>query len=421
MSTARGRQTFSALRVRNFRLFILGQLVSTSGTWMQTVALPLLVLQLGGKGTAVGLAFSLQYIPLLVLGPMGGAIADRVDKRSALCCTQAAYGLIALILAVTVATDGAQLWMVYVLATGIGVVTALDMPVRGAFVYAMTGPKDLTNAVSLNSIVNGLGRVFGPALGGALIALLGLEACFFYNAASFVAVIISLFLIRSEELHSHPRSSRAEARIRDGLRYVRATRALLVPLVMLAILGIFAWEWPVSLPLIAEFTFRGGAGLFSAMMALFSIGGIIGGLFIASHAQLSSRGLVVATGSVAVVMLGAAVAPNEVLALIAMVPMGLAAFIALIGLQSALQLTTDPAMRGRVMALFSMAVAGSSAIGGPIIGWIGDHLGPRYGLVVGAISAVAAAGIGVVGLLGRTRPAVAMPPTGADLPSTITS
>jgi MFS family permease len=409
---------FSALRVRNFRLFMLGQLVSLSGTWMQTVAVPLLVLQLGGKGGAVGLTFSLQYLPLLVLGPIGGVIADRVDNRLALCCTGAAYALITLTLAMIVATDVVQLWMVYALAAGLGVVTAVDLPVRQTFVYVMTGPEEVTNAVSINAIMSSMARVIGPALGGILIAVVGLAACFFYNAASFVAVIVGLVFIRSNELHAHARASRAEARIRDGLRYVRATPALFFPLVMAAIVGVFSREEPVSLPLIAEFTFRGGAGLFAAMMALFSVGAILGGLFLA-QAQPSPRTLVVAGVGLGLAMLGAAVAPNEVLVLIAMVPMGVFAIYATVGLQSHLQLSTESAMRGRVMALFSMAFIGSSAIGGPIIGWSGDHLGPRWGLGVGAIAAIVAAGLGYAALIRPSLPAAERPQTGADIQSTV--
>jgi MFS family permease len=386
--TSTSRRTFSALSVRNFRLFLLGQLISMSGTWMQTVALAVLVLQLTGRGTAVGIAFSLQFLPIMLLAPMAGVVADRVNNRGALICTQVGLGSVVSTLGVLVATGAIEIWMVYVLATALGIVNAFDTTIRQRFVYELVGPEHLTNAVGINGVMVNLARVFGPALGGLLIATVGLAPCFFYNAASFAAAIVGLLLVRSAELHRAPQHSRAEGRVRDGLRYVRATPELLIPLVVLAVIGTLAWELPVSLPLMAKFTFHRGAGMLSAMMTLVSIGGIASGLYVARHPRPTARILCFAAVLLGFAMLLAAAAPSVTLELIAMVPLGAAGLATFAFGQSALQLTTSAHMRGRVMSLFIAGWVGSSAIGGPIIGWIGDHVGARYGLVAGGIGAL---------------------------------
>jgi MFS family permease len=337
----------------------------------------------------------------LLLAPVGGAIADRVNNRIALCCTQAMASLLALVLGLLVATDAIQLWMVYVLAAGLGTVNALDIPIRQTFVYAMVGPTELTNAVSINATMTSLARVVGPALGGALISTVGLAACFFYNTASFAAVMVGLVLIRSSELHPRQLASHEERGIRHGLRYVRATRELLIPLVMLALIGTLTWEFPVSLPLLAKFTFHRGAGLFSAMTALFGVGGAAGGLIVAHLNRSSRNALTFAAAGFGLVTLLATVAPSVPLVLIAMVPMGLLGFMTISLSQSIIQLTTDPTMRGRVMALFVMAVVGTSAVGGPIVGLIGDHLGARPALGIGGLAAILAA---LLGYTTRIRP-----------------
>ncbi len=396
MSFVTSRTTFRALGVRNFRLYMLGMLVSQSGTWMQSVALAVLVLRLTGEGTQVGLVFALQFLPLLLIAPIGGMAADRVNNRTALRWTQGLAGSLALTLGLLVVTDSVQMWMVYVVATAFGTVNAFDAPVRQTFVFAMAGPEYLSNAVGLNATVSNCARFIGPAIAGVFIAVVGLAACFLYNALSYVFMVVVLAMIRIDELHLPAATeARADKRIRDGLRYVVRTPQILVPLTMLALVGTLSSEFPVSLPLLAEFTFDGGPGLFSAMVALHSIGGIAGAFYIASRTkQPNTVTLSWAAFAVGIAMLVGSVAPNVPFALVTMVPMGFANLATLTLGMSTLQLNTSGDMRGRVMALFTMAWIGSSAVGGPIIGWIGDHVGARWGLAVGAIGALVAASLG---------------------------
>jgi MFS family permease len=417
MRRARRPQAFSALAVRNFRVFITGQFVSQCGTFMQTVAVPVLVLQLGGSGTQVGLAFALQYTPMLVLAPVGGLIADRFDNRHALLCTQSASAVQALALAVLTATGAVELWMVYVLAAGLGITNAFDSPIRQTFVFDMVGTDQVRQAVSVNSMATNMARIIGPALSGVLIAVFGITFCFFANAGSFVAVIIGLLLIRSSELTRRPNLARADTGgVRAGLRYVGATRELLVPLVILAAIGTLVWEFPVTLPLLTKFTFHEGVWMFSLMMVLISAGGLIGAYLVGGHVGPGGKSLSIGCFVLAAGMLAAAIAPSVPLAVAVMVPIGAAAIATLATGQTGLQLDTDPAMRGRVMGLFAIAVAGSSAIGGPIVGWICDVAGPRYGILVGSIASAAAGVLGYFTLVRhrRGRHAFPVPIAGVD-------
>ncbi len=409
MSFVTSRPTFRALSVRNFRLYMLGMLVSQSGTWMQSVALAVLVLRLTGEGTQVGVVFALQFLPILLIAPLGGMAADRVNNRKALRWTQGLAGTVALTLGVLVATDSARMWMVYVLATALGMVNAFDAPVRQTFVFAMAGPEHLSNAVGLNATVSNCARFIGPAIAGVFIAVVGLAACFVYNALSYVFMVVLLAMIRVDELHvTAGVASREDKRIRDGLRYVLRTPEILVPLSMLALVGTLSSEFPVSLPLFAEFTFDGGPGLFSAMMALQSIGGIAGAIYIASRTNRPTvTTLAWASLGLGVTMLVASVAPTAPIALVAMVPVGFANLATLTVGMSTLQLSTSGEMRGRVMALFTMAWIGSSAVGGPIVGWIGDHVGARWGLAVGAVAAFVAASLGASARLRASEAATA--------------
>jgi MFS family permease len=381
--------TFASLRVRNFRLYFLGQLVSLAGTWMQQVAQAWLVLQLTGSGTALGLVVALQYLPVLLLGAWAGVLADRLPKRPTLFATQAAGGALALVLGGLVAADAAELWMVYALAALLGLVTALDNPVRQTFVLEMVGPERLGNAVSLNSVMVNLARVVGPGVAGVLIATSGLAVCFLLNASSYVAVIVALAFMRRSELRvSEPPATRAN--LREGLHYVRRTPALLVPLVVMAVVGTLAYEFQVTLPLLAERTFDGGPGTYGSMSVLQGLGAVFGALAVAGRRRSSPTALASAAIVFGVLVLVVASAPTLTFALVALVPMG-AASIAFIAIAStSLQLTTEASMRGRVMALWSVAMIGSTPIGGPVVGWVGEELGPRIAIAIGGVAAIGA-------------------------------
>src|ERR1019366_5224684 len=326
-----GHRTFRALSVRNYRLFFTGQVISVSGTWMQMVAQTYLVLfQLHGTGVDVAIAAGLQFVPLLLFGPFGGLIADRLDKRKVLYLTQSSAGVLALTMGLLDITHSIALWQVFLLASLLGVVNLFDNPARQTFVSEMVGLDLLPNAVSLNSVVMNSARVIGPAIGGVLIITLGLSTCFIVNAASYVAVIVALSLMRAGELYSKPGVGRKKGQVREGLRYVWATGDLRSPLISMAIVGIFAFNFTVTLPLLAKVTFNGGAGLYSSFLAAMGAGAVVGGLFTAHRSNPSTRLLAVIGVFFGAMIVAVALAPTKLMAIILLVPMGAAsiAFIA---------------------------------------------------------------------------------------------
>jgi len=382
---AAARRIFSSLRVPNYRLYFAGQAISLSGTWMQSVAQVWLVLDLTGSGTAIGLVLALQFLPILLLGPLGGVVADRIDKRRLLIGTQVAAALLATSLGLLVLFELVRLWMVYALACGLGFVNLVDNPTRQAFVGEMVGPDDLTNAVSLNSVLVNLARVAGPAGAGALIITVGVAPCFLINAASYLAAIAALSFMRTGQLRRTPPQPRRRGQLGAGFRYVRRTPALLIPLLMMAVVGTLAYEFQVSLPLLARFTFGGDAGTYGAMTALMGGGAVVGGLLTAAAGRRAPTALASMALLFGAVQATAALAPTRGLALAAMVPLG-ASSIAFLALGNAtLQLASAPEMRGRVMALWAVAFLGSTPVGGPLIGWIGGQ-DPRWGLGVGGVA-----------------------------------
>lgn len=393
-----GTRTFSALAIRNYRLWFIGQGISLSGTWMQTVAQALLVLQITGSGTALGLVTALQTLPVLLLGPWAGVVADRFPKRPILYVTQSISGILGLALGVLVATNTVQIWMVYLIAIGLGIIKAIDVPARQAFVLEMVGKDQLVNAVSLNSTEVNLARAIGPTLAGVLIATAGLAACFIVNGLSFLAVLAMLLAMRASELRPGPRASRAPGQIQEGLRYVWASPVMRTVLLMMAVIGIFTYEFTVSLPLFAEVTFAQGPAVFAAMTAAMGLGAVFGGLYTASRSPGSALRLPLAAACFGLAVLVTSLAPTAPLAIAALVVVGFFS-ISFTALGNAtLQLTSAPEMRGRVMSLWMMAFLGSTPIGGPIIGYIGEHAGPRWALALGGIAAIVAAGFGVLAL-----------------------
>jgi MFS family permease len=270
-------QMVSSLRQHNYRLFFFGQLVSIAGTWMQTVAQSFVVLDLTHSGTQLGLTTAARFLPMFVFGPLGGVFADRMDRRRVLYVTQALSGLLAGVFAVTVGTHSIRLWIVYLLALALGFVNVFDNPARQSFISEMVSTGDLPNAVTLNSVAANMARVFGAALGGVIAAAIGLALCFTFNALSFGAVLVSLAAMRSSELFPAERVSRQKKQVRQGLRYVRNTPELLIPLLMIAVVGTLAWEFQVSLPLMASKVFHGGAGSYGVMASVMGGGAVVGG------------------------------------------------------------------------------------------------------------------------------------------------
>ncbi len=383
--------TFGAVHSsRNYRIYLVGQSISLCGTWMQTVAQAWLVLKITGSGTALGFVVALQFLPVLVLGPWGGVLADRMPKRRLLLITQVAFGLLALLLGILTATNVVTLWMVYAVALCFGCVTALDNPARQTFVLEMVGREHLANAVTLNTVNINMARVIGPALAGLIIAVIGIALCFLLNAVSYIAVIIALLMMNKSELRPAPPQARAKGQLRDGFRYVWSTPKLRTPLVMMAIVGTLAYEFQVILPLVAKYTFGGDAATYGIMTGAMGVGAVVGGLFTASRQRTGDGPLIQATLVFGALILVAAIMPSLPLMVLLLVGVGAGSVTFLARANSTMQLRTDPVFQGRVMALWAVAFLGTTPIGGPIIGWIGQNIGPRWGMVVGGTATLLA-------------------------------
>jgi MFS family permease len=388
--------TFRALLIsRNYRLYTAGQLVSLCGTWMQTVALGWLVLQMTGSGTSVGLVTAAQYLPVLLLAPLGGVLTDRLDTRTVLVCTQSVSAILAMTLGVLTITGDIRLWMVYALASGLGLLQVVDNPARQLFALQLVGPEHLTNAITLNTVNMNLARIVGPAIGAGVISAIGVGQCFVVNACSFVVVIAALLAMRATEFHAKARAPRARGQVREGLRYVNRTPALRTPLIMMALIGTLAYEFQVSLLLAAKYTFHGDGGTYGLMTSAMGVGAVIGGLVTASRERHGVGTLVSTSALFGIVLLAVAAAPSLPLAVAALVCMGAVNIAFIARANATLQLAADPAMRGRVMALWTVAFMGSTPIGGPIVGWIGEHVGPRWALVTGGLACLVAATYGM--------------------------
>jgi MFS family permease len=383
--------TFRSMRTRNYRLYFYGQLISTSGTWMQAVALGWLVLRLTGSGFAVGLITALQFVPMLLISTWGGVIADRFDKRRTLVATQTGMALCAAGLAAVTLTGVVQLWMLYVLTLSSGVFAAIDLPVRQAFVSEMVGKEDLPNAVSLNSAMFNTSRIIGPALGALVIKAFDVGPCFAFNAVSFAAVIGGLLMMRPDELWLGRPVARAKGQIREGLRYVWASTELRSTILLLAVVGTLAFNFSVVLPVMAKFTFHGDAGTYGSLTALMGAGAMVGALATASRLVPSPKLLAGSCLVFGVTMTMAAAAPTLLAERALMVVVGAASITFMATANSTCQLTTSPEMRGRVMALYGLVFLGSTPIGGPLIGWISQAFGPRFGMGIGGVATIASA------------------------------
>jgi MFS family permease len=399
------RDTFTSFSVRNYRLYYIGQIISTSGTFMQSIAQAWLVLRITNSGTALGIVSALQYLPVLFFGPLGGVVADRFSKRTVLYFTQSAAGILAIILGTLVATDQVQLWMVYLLAFCLGWVNVFDNPTRQSFVVEMVGEDKLRNAVTLYSSLVNLSRVIGPAMAAILITLVGLAPCFILNGVSYAAVVIMLAQMRPAELHVTPPLPRTRGQLSEGIRYVFSTPVLRDILVMMTLVGMFTYEFQVSLPLMAQNTFRAGASGLAFLTGSFGLGAVIGGLAVASQRKNTPSLLIVSGSLFGLTILGAAFMPTLYLSGLLLVLAGICSiFYTSLG-NTILQLTSSPQMRGRVMSFWSIAFLGSTTIGGPAVGWFAQAAGDRWGLALGGFAALAA---GLLGLLNLRKRAEAM-------------
>jgi len=386
---AAGRRTFEALGVPNYRRYFIGQALSVSGTWMQAIALTWLVLQLGGSGFVLGATAALQYLPLLLLGPLAGVVVDRLDKRRLLFLTQSSAAVISLAIAVLVATGAISLWMTLVAALLLGFVNSLDVPARQTFAIEMVGPDLLPNAVTLNSVLMNLGRVVGPVLAGVAIATFGIAPCFAVNALSYVALITALALMDTGALRPAPIAPRERGQLRAGLRYVWATPTLRAPLLVMAVVGTFTYEFQVMLPVLARSTFDAGAGGLSVLLGAMGAGSVVGGLVAAGTITPSARRVGFAGSALGVLVIVAAAMPSLLTTALVLVGVGGASIAFTTLVSSTLQVHAAPAMRGRVVALYAVALLGTIPIGGPIMGALAQQLGGRVALATAGAVALA--------------------------------
>lgn len=390
---SRLQRTFRSLRTRNYRIWAAGAFVSNIGTWMQRIAQDWLVLtQLTNhSATSVGVVMALQFGPPIILMPVVGRVADRVDRRKLLLATQSALAATALGLGLLVITGMVALWQVYVFAGLMGCISAFDAPVRQTFVAELVGDADLPNAIALNSTLFNSAQLIGPAIAGVLIAALGTGWLFIINGLSFVAVLTSLLKMRVSELHRRPQRSAAGAGMLDGLRYVKHKPDLVVALIMLFVLGTYGINFPIFISTMSVTTFHGGPHLYGALSSALAVGSVLGALLAAGREQPRLTLLAASACGFGVAGTLAAVMPNVWSFGLTLVALGAMAQTFTTSTNSLVQLRTDPAMRGRVMAIYMAIFLGCTPLGAPTIGWVADVFGPRWALGVGAASGFVAA------------------------------
>jgi MFS family permease len=389
--TAALRHSFNSLEVPNYRRYFTGQLISLSGTWMQTVAALWVILSLTDSGVAVGLTTALQFLPMLLIGAWAGVLADRIPKRRLLLATQALMAIPAVGLLAVTATGVVAPWMVYLAVFAMGTVNAVDNPTRQSFVIEMVGPDKVVNAVSLNSVIVQAARIVGPALAGILIATVGVVPCFALNALTFVAMIFALWRMDPAHLHAAPPAKHEPGAIRAGLRYVFAEPELMVPLALMALVGTLGFNFQVVLPLLAKFSFDSGAMAYATLVSAMAVGSIAGALVNGHRGRTGSRLIAGAALAFGVAALLSAAMPSLAFEVPALMLLGGAAVTFAATINSTLQLAVAPEMRGRVMALYSVVFLGSTPIGGPLAGWLAQAYDPRVALVLAGVSGLSAA------------------------------
>lgn len=387
-------RTFSSLRIRNYRYYFAGQSLSMIGTWMQSITQSWLVFTMTHSGFQVGLIVALQTLPILILGPLGGTVADRFGKYRIIFWTQGLAGLQAFLLAGLELTGHLSLWTLYVIAVSLGLINTIDNPTRQTFIVEMVGRDQLPNAVTLNSVMVNAARAIGPAAAGIMIATIGSGWCFLVNGMSFAFVLLALKMMDQSELSPAPRSHRLRGQLTEGFRYVGRTPVLRDALIMMALIGCLTYEFQTSLPLMAGNTFHGDSRTYGYLTAFMGIGAVVGGLIAAGNHRRGPRRLVVTSSIFGIVVLLAAVAPSLGVEEAALLLVGACSVTFLALGNATLQLESEPHMRGRVMSLWSVAFLGSTPVGGPLVGFVGGAAGARYALGLGGVAALTASAYG---------------------------
>ncbi|GAB2724518.1 MFS transporter [Arthrobacter bambusae] len=391
------RHTFISLKVPNFRIFAMGHFVAVIALWMQRIAQDWLVLQLSGSVTAVGITVALQFTPSLFLGPWGGMMADRFPKRRILILCQSVAASLAAILAVLALSQHIEVWHVYVIAFVLGLVTVLDQPARQVFVNELVGPKYLRNAISVNSTTFQLGGLIGPALAGVLLTAVGAGWAFAANAVACCSTVTMLLMLRKNELYVSTPVPKRKGMLAEGLRYALSKPTIYWPWLMAGFIAVFAMSLPVLLAAFADHIYHAGAGGYGLLNAMVALGALAGAITSARRRQLRLRSVVLCAGMYGLMLCLAALAPSMVWLSAAMVLSGFWCLMFLTAANQLVQVSANMSIRGRVMSLYIMVLIGGQAIGGPMIGWLAEHLNPHAALLVsGGVPALAAATVAVV-------------------------
>lgn len=389
-------KTFQSLRNRNFRLFFIGQSISNSGNWLTSIALTLLVLRLTGSGIAVGWLAACQYGPILLLAPWGGALADRSDKRRLLYITQTLEMAQSTGLAILAfQAHPSRIWL-YGLAIAGGIVLSLDNPLRRSFVTEMVPPEDRQNAVVLYSMIVNLSRIFGPALAGVLVTTLGYGWCFTVDAITYLAVLACLALMRSAELLRVPVRPRQPGEVREGLRYLWSMPALAITYGMLAAIGLLAYNFNVTLPLFVTRALHGSDAEFTIIYSILSVGSLGGALWVAQRGRVTVRNSIVGAAALGVMLLALSATPSVAIAVPVAFGVGIASILYTTSTTALVQVRAKPEMHGRLLAVQTIFLVGSSAVGGPISGWVADMFGARALIAMGGVTCVVASTLGYV-------------------------
>jgi MFS family permease len=400
-TNSRLRRTFSSLAIRNYRLFWLGQLISLSGTWMQTTAQAWLVLKLTNSPEALGTVTVLQFLPVTLLTLFGGVLADRLPKRTVIICTQTVAALQAFVLAFLVLTNLIQIWQIYVVALVLGIVNAFDNPTRQAFVVEMVGPAQLQNAIALNSSLFNAARIIGPAVGGVVISTVGIGQAFLLNGLSFIPVLAGLFMMRPAEFFVGKKAAREKMfkQLGDGLRYAANTPDVLLTLIAVGVLGTFGYNFSTILPLIAKYVLHGGADVLGLLTSAMGVGSLGAALFVAGAKRASLSRLLGAAALFSVLLILVGLSRWLPLTLGLLLVLGVMSIVFSAGANTRLQLSTPAHLRGRVMSLYFLLFAGSTPIGAAAVGVLAEHWNVQAAIVL--MGAICLAGVGVAGALAR--------------------
>jgi MFS family permease len=391
---ASSRDTFRSFRVRNFRVFFAGQVISQAGNWLTRIGQTLLVLHLTDDGLAVGIVTACEFLPMLLFGAWTGLVADRSDKRRLLIIVQSVAMVQSFVMAALAFLDHPPLHGIYAVALFGGCVSAFDFPARKAFVVELVALEDVNNAISLNTAVMNLARVVGPALAGLLVTTVGYGWCFTLDAFTYVAVLVGLFLIDPAKLRAAPITLKAKGQIRAGLRYARSLPNIWIPLVIAAIVGVLAYNFQVVLPLVVTHSYGDSVGTFTILYSVLSIGSLFGALAAARRHSVRILTVVVTCAMFGVSMLIIAAAPSLGWSLPIVLIVGAASTYFMTAATALIQINSSPQMQGRVSSLQTIVLVGSTPIGSPLLGFICDRYGARGGLLVGGLAALAAAAVG---------------------------